>query len=88
MTSRYTALIGTEAATWNKPPSAEQIDAAGRALPTGYAATDVQQQLWFGAVVFVVAPTYRSGRWIADDMSFSSQQIVRAVATGQKLGER
>lgn len=87
MTSRYTALVGTEAATWNNPPSAEQIDATGRALPVGYAATDEQQRLWFGAVVFATSPAYRGGRWVAGDAPFSSRQIAQAVATGRKLGE-
>lgn len=88
MMTRFNSVIGTEPATWSKPPTAEQIDATGRSLPAGLDITDAQQRLWFGAVVFQKPLTYRAGQWQSGDMSFTSRQVAQAVAAGQQLGVR
>jgi hypothetical protein len=52
--SRFDEIMGQKPATW-KPtkPTAAQIAAIGRALPTGaHTLTDEQQRAWFGRVVF------------------------------------
>lgn len=87
MTDRFNAVVWAEPATWTKPPSAEQIDATGRALPPDTEATEERQRLWFGAVVFDKPPIYHRGAWHVDDLSFTSRQIARAVAEGRKLQE-
>ena len=84
--NRFVAPLWAETAHWNRKPSAEQIDATGQALPTGYTPNEDQQMAWFGAVVFDKSPMYRSGQWVIGDLSFSSQQVASAVAEGRRLG--
>lgn len=86
MTTRFTGSVGAEPTTWTQLPSAEQIDAIGRALPDKTEATEERQRLWFGAVVFDKPPTYRRGLWYVGGETFTSQQIARAAAEGKRLG--
>lgn len=84
--NRFTAPLWAETAHWDRKPTAEQIDATGRALPTGYAPNEDQQLAWFGAVVFEKPPTYRAARWHVSGLSFSSAQVAQAAGEGRRLG--
>lgn len=75
--SRFDEIMGQDPAEWKpRKPTAAQIAAIGRALPTGsHALTDDQQRAWFGRVVFDAPVSWDGKAFICGDRRIAPEDI-------------
>ncbi len=79
-TNRFNTPIWAEPATWDKPPTADQIAATGRALPSGpHKLTSKQQRAWFGGVVFPGPVEWDGKAFVSGGTRLTPQQVAKRV---------